>query len=513
MILGVELSSHPNEQDRLGSVFRQFARGAGISAIGRLIGRGVGYLGQVLLARILLPDSYGLFALGWTMLRLVSIVSPLGLDNGVIRFGTLHWQQDNSRFRGVFILSILGSLLFSTLIGTAVYIYSPWLSTSFFHKPDLEIIFKGFAFMIPSAALLRVLVAASSVSQKMLCGSMAEDVIQPVAQVAIFLLIIRWFNPLSSAIVATALSFFLSLIIGVGCALWQIPQAVRLTKLSYIDLFPLFRFSLGSVAAITFGVLNIWGDRLIVGYFRPENEVGIYQSASLLAVLLVVVLSGIKTIMAPVAAKLYQNGQNAQLGELIRIVNKWVLYLSLPYILFIISAPREILLVVLGSHYQSGSTTLVVLTFAQLLYVVFGLADQIFLMTGHHKDWLFISSGTFLISFVLNILFVPEFGLLGAAFISLISSFIALIASITRVVQLLNIWPFDRRHIKPVISALLTGSLLYFVMQTFQLLPTHKLLLGASISFFVYAITIFALGIDIEERELFPVLFSKRKSD
>jgi len=224
-------------------------------------------------------------------------------------------------------------------------------------------------------------------------------------------------------------------------------------------------------------------------------------------------LSGIKTILAPVAAKLYQEGQHAQLGELIKTVNKWVLYISFPYVLFMISAPREILGVVLGSHYQAGAAALVVLIFAQLLYVVFGLADQIFLMTGHHRDWLFISSGTLLISFVLNILFVPEFGLLAAAFISLISSFIALIASITRVVQLLNIWPFDRRHTKPIIAAFLTGILLYVVMQLFHLLPIHKLLIGASVSFLVYGITIFALGIDTEDRELFRVLFSKRKSE
>src|SRR3972149_5060776 len=139
-------------QDGSGSVVRQFARGAGISAIGRLIGRGAGYLGQVILARILLPDAYGLFALGWTMLRLVSIVSPLGLDNAVIRFGTRHWQKDDARFRSVFMLSILGALLFSSFLGTAVYISSTWLSTSFFNKQDLEVIFKGFAFIFTSAS-------------------------------------------------------------------------------------------------------------------------------------------------------------------------------------------------------------------------------------------------------------------------------------------------------------------------------------------------------------------------
>jgi O-antigen/teichoic acid export membrane protein len=510
--LGVELSSDPSTNNGSGSVIGNFAKGAGISAIGRLVGRGFGYLGQVILARILLPDAYGLFALGWTLFRLVSIVSPLGLDNGIIRFGSRYWKKDHAAFRGVFIASLLGALVFSVLIGASLYVSSPWLAVTLFHKPVLEKIFMGFAVMLPLATLLRVLVAASSVSQRMFCGSMAEDIIQPFVQIIGFFSLLNWFDPIVAAVLATGLSFAVALIAACICAWRQIPHLVSALPRSYTDSVPLFRYSLASVAAVTFGVLNIWGDRLIVGYYRPEGDLGIYQSASLIAVFLVVALSGVKAIMAPVAARLYEDRQYGALNELIKTIGKWIMMLSFPFVLVVIFAPDEILWFILGSEYKAGASLLVVLIFAQLVYVVFGVADQILLMTGHHKDWLLISAGTFFVSLALNLIFVPRYGLLGAAFVSLSSSLMVLLISIVRIGRLINIWPYDRRHLKPLAAAIVTGMLLYFAMPILSLIPIYRLLLTATISLFAFGGMIFLLGIDVEDKNLIRVLFLGKRS-
>ena len=106
--------------DQSRTTIDNFAKGAGISTIGRLAGREIGYLGHVVLARMLLPESYGLFALGWTLFRLLTIVSPLGLDNGMIRYGSKYWRKDTAGFRGILIASLLGALVFSVLIGMGI---------------------------------------------------------------------------------------------------------------------------------------------------------------------------------------------------------------------------------------------------------------------------------------------------------------------------------------------------------------------------------------------------------
>jgi O-antigen/teichoic acid export membrane protein len=511
--LVVEFSSNTSMSDQSRTTIDNFARGAGISTIGRLAGRGIGYLGHVVLARILLPESYGLFALGWTLFRLLTIVSPLGLDNGMIRYGSKYWRKDTAGFRGILIASLLGALVFSVLIGIGMYVFSPWLAVTIFHNPALEKIFVGFAAMIPLATLLRMLVAASSVSQRMICGSVSEDIIQPLAQISIFFGLLKWFDPILSAVSATGLSFAVSLIPSCICVLRQIPETMQASTPSFEKVMPLFRYSLTSVAAITFGVLNIWGDRLIVGYYRPENEVGIYQSVSLIATFLVVALSGVKSIIAPVTAQLYQDGQLASLDELIKGVGKWIMILALPFVLIIVFAPKEILSVILGGSYEVGASTLVVLIFAQFVYVVFGVADQILLMTGHHKDWLLISAGTLCASTVFNIVFIPIYGSLGAAYVSLGASLMVLIASIARIGKLMNIWPYDRRHLKPLVAAIGTGVLLYFVLPMFSLTAMYKLFVTVSISLFAFGGLIVILGIDAEDKELVQAIFMRKRNN
>jgi O-antigen/teichoic acid export membrane protein len=217
--------------------------------------------------------------------------------------------------------------------------------------------------------------------------------------------------------------------------------------------------------------------------------------------------------MAPVAARLYQDGQYILLDELIKVIEKWVMVFSFPFALIIMFAPKEILGLVLGSYYEAGASLLVVLIFAQVVYVVFGLADQILLMTGHHKDWLLISAGTFFASFVLDIIFVPWYGLFGAAFVSLSSSIMVLLISLFRVRKLVNIWPYDRRHLKPLAAAGVTALLLYFVVPLFSLEPIYSLLLTTSISLFTFGGVIVALGIDAQDKNMFQGLLLGKRND
>jgi len=66
---------------------RTLARGAGVALPGRVIGRAMAVLTQILLARLLGPAIFGLYSVGYALLRLGELILPLGMDQGVVRFG------------------------------------------------------------------------------------------------------------------------------------------------------------------------------------------------------------------------------------------------------------------------------------------------------------------------------------------------------------------------------------------------------------------------------------------
>ena len=79
----VTLPDNPRNDSKATDV-STLAGGASISLGGKIIGRTLAFLGDIAAARILGPDSFGLYAIGWTVLRTLSLISPLGLDQGII---------------------------------------------------------------------------------------------------------------------------------------------------------------------------------------------------------------------------------------------------------------------------------------------------------------------------------------------------------------------------------------------------------------------------------------------
>lgn len=68
------------------SYVARVARGAGISTAGQGMGRLLGYLTQILIARLFGPASYGFYTAGVAALNLAQIVSRFGMENGVVRY-------------------------------------------------------------------------------------------------------------------------------------------------------------------------------------------------------------------------------------------------------------------------------------------------------------------------------------------------------------------------------------------------------------------------------------------
>ncbi len=62
------------------SDIRALASGAGIGLAGKILGRLLFIVGQVILARLLGTTVFGLYALGETIFRIAGVISPLGLN-------------------------------------------------------------------------------------------------------------------------------------------------------------------------------------------------------------------------------------------------------------------------------------------------------------------------------------------------------------------------------------------------------------------------------------------------
>ena len=134
---------------------RTLARGAGVTLPGRVLGRAMAMLTQVLLARLLGPAIFGLYSLGYALLRLGELILPLGMDQGVVRFGARGEDGRTEVWQGVIPAGIGVALLMGALAGGGLFFMAPYFAEIAFHDPAMEGVLKGIALALAVVAVLR----------------------------------------------------------------------------------------------------------------------------------------------------------------------------------------------------------------------------------------------------------------------------------------------------------------------------------------------------------------------
>ncbi len=491
---------------------RQLASGASVFLAGRFLGRGVRFLGDIALAHILGPSRLGLFAIGWTLTRIITLVSPMGLDTGVVRFGTRYWESDSESFRGVLLWSLLFALLSGLSIGAIIFLVAPWLAASVFHKEELTGVFRAFGFAMPLIATLRVAASSTRISRSMKYAVLSEDMSQPFAFLLLFLALYWMGWKLDGSLEAMVLSFGIALLLALWF-MWKIYPEVRATSTN--TNFPgmgLLAFSLPATISATLGMLLIWIDRLFVGHYRSAAKTGVYQSVSQLSISLAVILGSFGSIFGPMTAALHHRGELKRLEEVFRVSTKWSLYVSIPPFLVMCFASREVLSVLFGKPYEIGWAALIILGVGQLVNAGTGPVTGLLVMSGL-QNYLFVISGVSLgAGAAMCIFLIPRFGMVGAAVATAVSIGGMFAWAVYVGKRELNMLPYDRRYWKGLVAAAAAvGALL--LLREFNI-SSHLMNLVAvcTVATTVFAVVLLLGGLDEEDRHFIKMLRARLKA-
>jgi O-antigen/teichoic acid export membrane protein len=482
------------------------AAGTTINLSSRLGGRALGILGQILVARFLGPAVYGLYSIGVTMLNISGVSLPIGLDRGIIRFGGEEWPKNTQEFGNYLLQSLTCVASLSFLFSALLFIAAPWIANDIFRNNELVRVFRWLSPAFIFLPVLRLLAAATRVTKKMKYGTLSEDILPPLAFVIFFVPLYLLGFGLDSAIIALTFSYFSGLILVIVFILRLFPRSSSRSALRFNRIQTLLKFSIPVSLAGMFTIFIVWINRLLVGYFRPEEEVGFYQASSQVSLLFAIILSATASIFTPLIVELYKQGKKENINELFKISTKWGLYLSIPFFLLIAIAPREIMEVIFGPEYLAGSQVLLILIVGQMINVASGSSGQILIMTGNHLVWMRLSLVMLILSLLLNILLTPTIGLNGSAIATTIGmgglNIIGLL--ITR--KRLNMWPYDMRYIKGVIATLIALSVLIIFREINLQWSIFNLILKGMISGSVMLISLFILKLDQEDFAFFQAM-------
>jgi O-antigen/teichoic acid export membrane protein len=224
---------------------KKLVSGTGQGLIGSIGGRLISVLSSIFIARVLGPAYFGLYSIGWTLLRFMALIATLGMDRVILRFAPRFLKRDASALRGLFFRAIGVSAGSGFLGGVILFCISPWLTGVVYQKPDLESVFRLFAIAFPPFIVLGVVAASTRITQIIKYSVIVQDIGQTLLGLILMVVFYLIGLKLFGMILADVISNIIALIIGVIIIIRLFPEifvAKTISKISYKEMFFLCTF-------------------------------------------------------------------------------------------------------------------------------------------------------------------------------------------------------------------------------------------------------------------------------
>ena len=272
----------------------RIAKGAGITFLGDVFGKGINFISIAVLARLLGSEYFGLFALVMVVFNVGQTLSTMGLSFGVLRFAAIFsGQGDRRSAASVAWKSVVMTFGVGILVAVTIYLTSKPIS-GFLGHDSLETTIKFAALGIPFMAAMMVVISATRATQKMHHFVYVKNIFHPVSNLLLFLLCYWLGYRLNGAVFAWVLAAGLGLALGLFFLKREFGDfrisgnPVKTRELLAFS-FPLF---MASVIQLVF----VRTDTIMLGYFLEASEVGVYHAASQLPMLVLMGLMAMTSI-------------------------------------------------------------------------------------------------------------------------------------------------------------------------------------------------------------------------
>ncbi len=399
-----------------------FARAASGVFVAKVLGSGLGLGSQILLARLLGADSYGYYTYSIACSYLLLLAVTMGLDKGSLRFVASYLaREEPGLLRGFLAFSrtrvIKVSLTVAALAAALVWALRADLGYEFGTTALIACL------LLPSSAMAELTGASLQGLRRVVLARTTLNLVRPIVLMLGVGAAYLYASDAFSAQHAMALNVgghvctlaILALFLLVTLRR-QVPPATKVYERSE---WSRISWQMALVGGLHLVVAQT--DILMLGALLDTTQAGIYGVASKVATLAVFGLVAGNAIVAPMISELYATRNMARLQEVISLAAKATsvvtVVLSVGIVLF-----RSTVLEAFGSEFTSAEVSLLILLGGQTVNALMGPVGFIMTMTAHQAVAAKVIGLSALLNIVLNLAFIPRWGIEGAACATAIST-------------------------------------------------------------------------------------------
>lgn len=392
---------------------------------------GLQFAQVLVLTRALLPEGYGTYILVMTYVLLVNQFFDVRATEMTVKFGSEYLAlNDHQRLSAVIKLSYGINFLTGLFAFFLVMISAPWAAQTILHNSALAPLISLYALTLlistgdsTSSAILRVtdrfkwmslyaggmavlefgaIVLAIGMGaglRGILLALIAKDLISSVVNISLALVAIRQHIP--------------------GRALWQAPVSSLHSR--YRELAS-FLFHTNVMAYVR--MINTKIDVLILGFFRPPEEVGIYKLARQVAGLTAQIIDPLYTAVLPDLARLWAQKRFGEYRHLLYQISLTMSLLLGSVGAGLIVFQEPIIRLIAGEAYLAAAVPLIICSWGFIIGGIFLWAWPAALSLQHPEYGTAVGLLGVVGQITLALLLVPTYGSVGNA-VSLLATSIA----------------------------------------------------------------------------------------
>lgn len=470
------------------------------------IGFAVGGVSTLFLFPPILGKTY--YGLSNYILSCANVIMPLfaiGMQNTLVKFySQCKTEKEENQFLSFTVLFPL--VLCIPLIFIGLFFYDDIVSFLTKKNP----IVKEYIYLIPFMGLcmayFEIFYAWARVHMHSVFGNFIKEVgLRLFSVVGLLGIYFKWITAIDF-IYLTAVIYFVAFLV-------TMLYAFKVKK-------PVFQFSIPhNVKAIleyTFYIilsgsvanLLLDGDKIMLNQYMDIGNIAYYSVATYIALVISVPSRAMHQIVYPITAKLMHENKHDELNDLYK---KTSINLQLVggFVMLCIFVNIGQLYEMVPKEYAGGIVVVFMIGLSKYFDLILGNNNAIIFNSKYYRMVLFLGLMLVFVTLILNMIFIPLYGIIGSAFATLLSITLYSLAKLMFVVKRMHLYPFTNKTVHSIGITFVLFVLFYFWQFPFH--PIISIGLKSILVTVLYVYLNYKFVISIEINRFLDSIFKKLK--
>ena len=470
------------------------------------IGFGIGGINTIYFYPVFLGATY--YALANYILSSANVIMPLfaiGMQNTLVKFYSQYeTNEERSRFLSFTVLFPLVVIIPIFIIG--FYYFDEIV----FFLSKKNLIVKKYIWLIPFIGLcmayFEIFYAWLRVHMHSVFGNFIKEV--GLRLFSFFLIVSVYYNwiTVEGFVYATAFVYFLALLVTMFYAFHIQKPVFQFTipdNVKDVLVYTFYIILSGSVAN-----LLLDGDKMILNQYMNIENIAYYSVATYIALVISVPSRAMHQIVYPITAKLMHENKHDEMNILYK---KTSINLQVVggFVMLGIFVNINKLYELVPDEYAGGILVVFMIGLSKYFDLILGNNNAIIFNTKYYRAVLFLGVLLVLLTIILNMIFIPIYGIIGSAFATLLSITLYSLAKLLFVVKRLDLYPFTKQTLYSL--ALTFVLFLAFYFWDFPFYPIISILFKSVLMTIAYVYLNYKFVISIEINQVMDKIYGKFK--